>query len=62
MDGNVPLSMNAKHFPALLEVLTTHIWGLSVSLQDFADSVAAHLEQDHIRKKSSAPNNDYRET
>ena len=62
LDGNVPLSLSAKHFPAILEVLTSQLWGLSVSLQDFADTVMAHLEHDLLKKRSLAPNHDYKET
>jgi hypothetical protein len=42
MDGNIPLSETVTHFPALLATLTNALWGLSVTLLDFADNVMSH--------------------
>lgn len=61
LEGNTPLSASAKHFEAILDALTEHTWGLTVSLMDFTDLALAvpHKSSKAARRE---PNFDYKET
>lgn len=59
------MTSTVKHFEALLDALTEHTWGLTVSLKDFATPgetgplVSAKKAAAAARKE---PNYDYKET
>lgn len=62
-ENNVPLSHTAKHFAAILDTLTEHTWGLTVSLRDFTDVALSSLPPKHSRAAARKElNYDYKET
>lgn len=60
LEGNTPFSTSVKHFDAILDVLTEHTWGVTVSLKDFTDLAltAPHKSSKTARKEL---NFDYKE-
>ncbi len=66
LEDNPPMTATVKHFEALLDVLTEHTWGLTVSLKDFASAGEGESPQVSAKKAAAAarkePNYDYKET
>jgi hypothetical protein len=62
LENNVSLSHSAKHFAAVLDSLTEHTWGLTVSLKDFPDIALSSTPSKGSRAARRELNYDYRET
>ena len=69
LENNTPLSYSVRHFAPVLDSLTDHTWGLTVSLKDFTDvAITFNRPLPHAGKKGAGAavvhkdlNHDYKE-
>jgi hypothetical protein len=62
LDGNEPFSHTVKTLSSLLDVLTEQTWGLTFSMQDFAEFSAHSAHKHHGKTPKREHNADYKET
>lgn len=68
MAGNSKMAHNCKNFSEILNTLSDHTWGLTVSLQDISHlSMSRHHSAHQLPKRSEAylkthANYDYKES
>lgn len=61
LEGNAPFSATVQHFDAILDALTEHTWGVTVSLKDFTE-LALSAPSKSSKAARRELNFDYKET